>query len=476
MSLGEVVIIKYFGSGLNKPLFSNCLEFIYSTNVNALHVFFVLKRKGINKMEKANELLKLIEEKKYQEYKKVVNELPEIDVAQWIEELQEEQMIIAFRALPKDLAADVFSYLSSDSQQLIINGITDKELKNIVEDLYIDDAVDMLDEAPANVVQRVLQNASNETRDLINQFLNYKEDTAGSIMTAEFLDLKKGMTVKEALDRIRRICKDKETSYTCYVLDKNRILEGMITVKTILMAKDEEMIDDLMDTQVIYTTTNEDKENVAKLLSKYDLFALPVVDNENRMVGIVTIDDAVDVIEDEATEDFEKMAAMLPSDRPYLESKVTTLFKNRIVWLIVLMISGIIVGEILGYYEAKIAAIPLLVTFVPMLNDTGGNCGNQSSTMVIRGLTTGDITTKDWLKVWWKEFRVSLLVSIVLASFNFIRIAFFTKAPEGVNVYMIAISVSGALFLTVILAKSVGGLLPILAKKLKLDPAVMAAP
>lgn len=427
-------------------------------------------------MEKANELLKLIEEKKYQEYKKVVNELPEIDVAQWIEELQEEQMIIAFRALPKDLAADVFSYLSSDSQQLIINGITDKELKNIVEDLYIDDAVDMLDEAPANVVQRVLQNASNETRVLINQFLNYKEDTAGSIMTAEFLDLKKGMTVKEALDRIRRICKDKETSYTCYVLDKNRILEGMITVKTILMAKDEEMIDDLMDTQVIYTTTNEDKENVAKLLSKYDLFALPVVDNENRMVGIVTIDDAVDVIEDEATEDFEKMAAMLPSDRPYLESKVTTLFKNRIVWLIVLMISGIIVGEILGYYEAKIAAIPLLVTFVPMLNDTGGNCGNQSSTMVIRGLTTGDITTKDWLKVWWKEFRVSLLVSIVLASFNFIRIAFFTKAPEGVNVYMIAISVSGALFLIVILAKSVGGLLPILAKKLKLDPAVMAAP
>lgn len=427
-------------------------------------------------MEKANELLKLIEEKKYQEYKKVVNELPEIDVAQWIEELQEEQMIIAFRALPKDLAADVFSYLSSDSQQLIINGITDKELKNIVEDLYIDDAVDMLDEAPANVVQRVLQNASNETRVLINQFLNYKEDTAGSIMTAEFLDLKKGMTVKEALDRIRRICKDKETSYTCYVLDKNRILEGMITVKTILMAKDEEMIDDLMDTQVIYTTTNEDKENVAKLLSKYDLFALPVVDNENRMVGIVTIDDAVDVIEDEATEDFEKMAAMLPSDRAYLESKVTTLFKNRIVWLIVLMISGIIVGEILGYYEAKIAAIPLLVTFVPMLNDTGGNCGNQSSTMVIRGLTTGDITTKDWLKVWWKEFRVSLLVSIVLASFNFIRIAFFTKAPEGVNVYMIAISVSGALFLTVILAKSVGGLLPILAKKLKLDPAVMAAP
>lgn len=427
-------------------------------------------------MEKANELLKLIEEKKYQEYKKVVNELPEIDVAQWIEELQEEQMIIAFRALPKDLAADVFSYLSSDSQQLIINGITDKELKNIVEDLYIDDAVDMLDEAPANVVQRVLQNASNETRALINQFLNYKEDTAGSIMTAEFLDLKKGMTVKEALDRIRRICKDKETSYTCYVLDKNRILEGMITVKTILMAKDEEMIDDLMDTQVIYTTTNEDKENVAKLLSKYDLFALPVVDNENRMVGIVTIDDAVDVIEDEATEDFEKMAAMLPSDRAYLESKVTTLFKNRIVWLIVLMISGIIVGEILGYYEAKIAAIPLLVTFVPMLNDTGGNCGNQSSTMVIRGLTTGDITTKDWLKVWWKEFRVSLLVSIVLASFNFIRIAFFTKAPEGVNVYMIAVSVSGALFLIVILAKSVGGLLPILAKKLKLDPAVMAAP
>ncbi len=427
-------------------------------------------------MEKENTLLKLIEEKKYAEYKKIVIEIPEIDVAQWIEGLEEEQMILAFRTLPKDLAADVFSYMSFDSQQLIINAITDKELKNIVEDLYIDDAVDLLDEAPANVVQRVLQNASSETRALINQFLNYKEDTAGSIMTAEFLDLKKGMTVKEAIERIRRICKDKETSYTCYVLDKNRILEGLITVKDILMANDDQKIEDLMDTNVIYTTTNEDKENVAKLFSKYDLFALPVVDNENRMVGIVTIDDAVDVIEEEATEDFEKMAAMHPSDKPYLESKVITLFKNRIVWLIILMISGIIVGHILGYYEAKIAAIPLLVTFVPMLNDTGGNCGNQSSTMVIRGLTTGDITTKDWLKVWWKEFRVSLLVSIVLASFNFIRIAFFTKTPEGVNAILIATSVSGALLLTIILAKSIGGLLPILAKKLKLDPAVMAAP
>ncbi len=418
----------------------------------------------------------LLNQKKYREYREKIIEIPEIDIAHFIENLNDEQIILAFRTLPKDIASDVFSFLSSETQQFIVNRITDKELKTIVEDLFIDDAVDMLDEAPAIIVRRVLQNSSSETRSLINQFLKYEEDSAGSIMTAEYMDLKKGMTVEEAIKRIRKTCKNKETTYTCYVLDKNRILEGAIAVKTILMAKDDEIIEDLMDTNVISTTTNEDKETVAKLFSKYDLFALPVVDNEKRLVGVVTVDDAVDVLQEEATEDFEKMAAMLPSDKPYLETKVFTLFKNRIVWLIVLMISGIITGSLLGYYEAGISTLPLLVTFVPMLNDTGGNCGNQSSTMVIRGLTTGDITTKDWFKIWWKEFRVSLLVSLVLAGFNFFRIAFFSKVPDGYNPYMIALSVSLALVATIVIAKSLGASLPILAKKLKLDPAVMAAP
>lgn len=420
-------------------------------------------------------LYQLLKEKKYRDFRKEIIEIPEVDIAQFIEELEDEQTLVAFRTLPKDIASDVFSFLNTDTQQFIVNAITDKELKVIIDDLFIDDVVDMLDEAPAIVVKRVLQNASVETRNLINQFLKFEEGTAGSIMTAEFLDLKKTMTVEEAIRRIRRICKDKETTYTCYVLDKNRLLLGSISLNTILMAKDDEIIEDLMDTNVIATTTNEDKEEVARLFSKYDLFALPVVDKENRLVGIVTIDDAVDVIEEEATEDFEKMAGMLPSEDPYLDTSTFTLFKNRIVWLIVLMLSAMVTGGLLGYYEEQISAIPLLVTFVPMLNGTGGNCGNQSSTMIIRGLTTGDITTKDWLKIWWKEFRVSLLVSLVLVAFNFIRIVFFVDIPDTNNLY-VASAVCGALFATIVLAKSIGALLPIVAKKLKLDPAVMAAP
>ncbi len=420
-------------------------------------------------------LYQLLKEKKYRDFRKEIIEIPEVDIAQFIEELEDEQTLVAFRTLPKDIASDVFSFLNTDTQQFIVNAITDKELKVIIDDLFIDDVVDMLDEAPAIVVKRVLQNASVETRNLINQFLKFEEGTAGSIMTAEFLDLKKTMTVEEAIKRIRRICKDKETTYTCYVLDKNRLLLGSISLNTILMAKDDDIIEDLMDTNVIATTTNEDKEEVARLFSKYDLFALPVVDKENRLVGIVTIDDAVDVIEEEATEDFEKMAGMLPSEDPYLDTSTFTLFKNRIVWLIVLMLSAMVTGGLLGYYEEQISAIPLLVTFVPMLNGTGGNCGNQSSTMIIRGLTTGDITTKDWLKIWWKEFRVSLLVSLVLVAFNFIRIVFFVDIPDTNNLY-VASAVCGALFATIVLAKSIGALLPIVAKKLKLDPAVMAAP
>ncbi len=433
----------------------------------------------MEEIEIFQQLEQLLNEKNYRTFREKIieSEIPEVDLAQFIDEkLEGEQVIIAFRTLPKTMATDVFSFLSNETQQAIINAITDKELQKIVDDLFIDDAVDMLDEAPATVVRRVLENASVETRNLINQFLKYKEDSAGSITTAEYLYIKKDMTVEEALRRIRKTCKDKETTYTCYVLDKNRVLEGVIAVKTILMAKDDEYIEDLMDRNIISVTTDEDKEQVAKLFSKYDLFALPVVDKENRLVGIVTIDDAVDVIQAEATEDFEKMSAMLPSDKPYLDSKVTTLFKNRILWLFVLMISGMITGSLLGQYEASISTIPLLVTFVPMLNDTGGNCGNQSSTMVIRGLTTGDITTKDWLKVWWKEFRVSLLVGLVLIAFNFLRIILFSHTPEGVNVYLVAACVCGAMMLTIILAKSLGAILPIIAKKLHLDPAVMAAP
>ena len=416
-------------------------------------------------------LFDLVSRKQFRQLKDELCEMNEFDIASFLEELDSEKQIIIFRMLPKELASDVFACLEVETQEHIINSITDKELAYIIEELYVDDAVDMLEELPATVVKRVLQNAAPSTRLQINEFLEYPENSAGSIMTAEYIGLKKSMTVQEAFAYIRKHGYDKETIYTCYVMDAKRMLEGVVTVKDLLMNDYEVKIEDIMDTNVIKAVTTDDKEEIADLFNKYDLLSLPVVDHENRLVGIVTIDDAVDVMEEEATEDFEKMAAMLPSEKPYLKTSVVELAKNRITWLLVLMLSSMLTGGILTKYEKAFEVMPLLVSFVPMLTDTGGNAGSQSSTMIIRGMTIGEIASSDIFKVVWKETRVSFIVGLILGLVNFIRLIIQYPGQP-----LVALTVVLALFATVFLAKVIGGILPILAKRLKLDPAIMAAP
>ena len=416
-------------------------------------------------------LFDLVSRKQFRQLKDELCEMNEFDIASFLEELDSEKQIIIFRMLPKELASDVFACLEVETQEHIINSITDKELAYIIEELYVDDAVDMLEELPATIVKRVLQNAAPSTRLQINEFLKYPENSAGSIMTAEYIGLKKNMTVQEAFAYIRKHGYDKETIYTCYVMDAKRMLEGVVTVKDLLMNDYEVKIEDIMDTNVIKAVTTDDKEEIADLFNKYDLLSLPVVDHENRLVGIVTIDDAVDVMEEEATEDFEKMAAMLPSEKPYLKTSVLELAKNRITWLLVLMISSMLTGGILTRYEDAFQVMPLLVSFVPMLTDTGGNAGSQSSTMIIRGMTIGEVASSDIFKVIWKEARVSVIVGLILGLVNFIRLVIqYPGQPR------VALTVVLALFATVFVAKVIGGILPILAKRLKLDPAIMAAP
>ena len=416
-------------------------------------------------------LLDLLERRDYHALRAMLSEENEVDVAEALAELPQEKAVVAFRTLPKELAAEVFSNLPPETQQTIIQSATDQELSAIVEELYVDDAVDMLEELPANVVKRVLKNAGPDTRRLINQYLNYPENSVGSIMTAEFTDLRQTMTVAEAIDHIRRTGADSESIYTCYVIDRGRKLEGVLTLRELLLAGDDQRVADLMETDVITAETTEDQEEAVARMMRYDFISLPVVDTEQRLVGIVTVDDVMDVMEEEATEDFEKMAAMAPSEKPYLKTGVFSLAKHRIMWLLVLMISGMITGGILGRYEAAFAAMPLLVTFIPMLTDTGGNAGSQSSTLVIRGMAVGEIQLRDFVKVFWKELRVSVLVGAVLSAVNFVRLIITYPGNE-----MIALTVAMALFVTVLLAKTVGGVLPMAAKLCRADPAIMAAP
>ena len=418
-----------------------------------------------------DELLRLVEEKKFRELKSRLVEMNEVDIASFMEELDSEKTVVVFRMLPKELATDVFAELEPEQQQQIVTSITDYELGAIINDLYVDDAVDMLEELPANVVKRVLKNSNPEQRKLLNQFLKYPEDSAGSVMTAEFVNLKKNMTVADAFEYIRRHGVDKETIYTCYVTDDTRRLQGVVTVKDLLMSSYETKIDDIMDDNVIKVTTTEDQEDVANLFNEYNLLALPVVDNEERLVGIITVDDVMDVMEAEATEDIEKMAAIIPSEKPYLKTGVLTLARNRIPWLLVLMFSSMITGNILLRYENAFAAIPLLVTFVPMLMDTGGNSGSQASTMIIRGMAIGDIELSDVAKVVWKELRVGMLCGAVLAMANFVRLMI--QYPGNT---MICLTVVLSVFFTVIIAKTIGCSLPILAKAVHLDPALIASP
>ena len=416
-------------------------------------------------------LIQMAEHRDYISLKKELETLQEVDVAQFLELLSGEKIVVVFRTLPKEMAAEVFANLQPETQEYIVTSITDQEIAVIIEDLFVDDAVDFLEELPANVVKRVLKNAGADTRAQINQFLNYPENSAGSIMTAEFTDLRKTMTVAQAIDHIRRTGEDRETIYTCYVIDDRRVLDGVVSVKSLLLADDEQLILDVMDTDIISVNTEDDREDVAQLFSKYGLLSLPVVDKENRLVGIVTVDDAVEVIEQEATEDFEKMAAMLPSERPYLKTSVFDLAKNRIMWLLVLMISAMITGGVLERYETAFAAMPLLVTFIPMLTDTGGNAGSQSSTLIIRGMAVSEIHPTDLPQVVWKELRVSVLVGLVLSVVNFIQLAIRYPGNE-----LVALTVVLSLFATVVIAKTVGCVLPILAKMCHADPAIMAAP
>lgn len=417
------------------------------------------------------ELMDLLFSRQLRKLKDILTEMNEVDIAAFIEELDSEKTVVVFRMLPKELASDVFACLEVDKQEHIINSITDYELGTIVDDLFVDDAVDMLEELPANVVKRVLKNARPDTRKLINQFLNYPDNSAGSIMTAEYVGLRQSMTVEQAFAYIRKNGVDKETIYTCYVMDEKRRLEGVVTVKDLLMNPYDEVIGNIMDTHVIKAFTTEDQENVADSFQKYDLLSLPVVDHEERLVGIVTVDDVVDVMEQEATEDFEKMAAMLPSEKPYLKTGVFQLAKNRIPWLLILMISSMITGGILAKYEAAFAVIPLLVTFIPMLTDTGGNAGSQSSTMIIRGMAVGEIEPGDLFKVLWKELRVGIIVGVILGFVNYVRLVILYPGRE-----MLCLTVVLSLMATVVIAKTIGCMLPIGAKVFHMDPAIMAAP
>lgn len=416
-------------------------------------------------------LTDLIQQNRFNEVRKEIIKMNVVDIAQLLEELSKEQLLIIFRILPKEMAAEVFAYISYEQQRYIIESITDKEVQIIIEELFIDDTVDFLEEMPSNVVKKVLKNADENTRKLINQFLNYPEDSAGSIMTIEYVDLKKEMTLKQALEHIKKTGVDKETINTCYVIGQNRKLEGVVSIRKLILADETELVKNIMDQDMKFIHTTDDQETSMNLFKKYDLLSMPVVDNEGRLVGIITIDDIVDVIDQENTEDFQKMAGMQPSEVEYLKTSVLSLAKNRIIWLMVLMISATFTGGIIRRFEDVLQSVVILAAFIPMLMDTGGNAGSQSATLVIRGLALGDIELKDMVKVVWKELRVSLVVGVVLAGINFIRIYFFERVELAISV-----TVCISLFITVILAKVVGGALPIIAKKMKLDPAIMASP
>ncbi len=422
-------------------------------------------------MKLENMLHQLVEEKKFRKLRSILEEMNEVDIAEFLEEVERDKVVLIFRLLPKALGAEVFACFDVDMQEYIINSMSDYELQKIVEELYIDDAVDMLEELPATVVRRVLANAKADTRALINQFLQYPDDSAGSIMTAEYIGLKKNMTVEQSFAYIRKHGVDKETIYTCFVIDEKRHLEGIVTVKDLLLNDYETRLEEIMDTNIIQAVTTDDQETVVESFNKYDLLSLPVVDHENRLVGIVTVDDIVDVMEQEATEDMEKMAAILPSEKPYLKMSVFELSKNRIPWLLILMFTSTISALILEHYGNITALFPTLVTCVPMLTATGGNAGSQTSTTIIRAMSIGDVELSDIWKVFWKECRVSLTVGAVLGIANYIRLIIMYP-DEPVVCLVIGLS----LIATVIMSKALACVLPFIAKIFKLDPAMMAAP
>ena len=400
-----------------------------------------------------------------------LTEANEVDVAEFVQELDPERTVLVFRMLPKEVASEVFANLEPEDQQTIISSITDREITELVEELYVDDAVDMLEELPASVVTRVLKNTNPNTRKVINQFLNYPDNSVGSIMTAEVTDLKKSMTVAQAIARVRAASEDSESIYTCYVIDEGRVLEGVVTLRELLVAGDDESLEELMSTDVITALTTEDQEEAVQRIMKYDFISLPVVDQEGRLVGVVTVDDVMDVMEEEATEDIEKMAAILPTDKPYFQTGVVETWKHRIPWLLLLMVSATFTGTILGFFESALAANAALTLFIPMLMDTGGNSGSQSSVTVIRAMSLGDVEFGDLFRVLWKELRVAVLCAATLGAVVFAKVMVIDRKSVSV-----AVVVALTIVVTIVIAKLVGCLLPMLAKRLGLDPAVMASP
>ncbi len=414
---------------------------------------------------------KLLEEKKYATIRDVMNTMAPADIAAVFDALPIENMPVLFRVLSKELAAEVFVEMDADLQETLIRGFSDSELKAVVDELYVDDAVDIIEEMPANVVKRILRQTDQDMRKMINEILKYPDDSAGSIMTTEYVSFKPDMTVTEAIKNIRRSGVDKETIYTCYVTEKDKKLIGIVTVRSLLMADDDDEIREIMEENVISVNTLEDKEDVANKLAKYDFLALPVVDRENRLVGIVTVDDAIDVIREAATEDIEKMAAITPTDKPYLKTNAFELWKARIPWLLLLMLSSTFTGIIITHFESALAATGVLAAYIPMLMGTGGNSGSQASVAVIRGLSLNEIEYSDVFRVQWKEIRVSVLCGITLAAANFLKLLYIDAVGASV-----ALVVSLALAVTVFTAKFVGCSLPILSAKIGFDPAVMASP
>ncbi len=425
---------------------------------------------------KTEDVIELIQQDHYVDARKILVTMNEADIALLFEEIPEEKILRVFRMLPKTLAADTFSYMKSEQQQFIVESITEREIVSIVDEMFMDDTVDFLEEMPANVVKKVLRVTDPETRKTINQLLKYPEDSAGSIMTTEFVDLKKEMTVRDAIRHIRLTGVDKETINTCYVIDEKRHLEGTISIRKLILSQSDEKISDIMSEDPMYVYTHDDQETGAQYFKKYDFLSLPVVDAESRLVGIITIDDIVDVIEQETTEDIEMMAGMTPSDKTYTEEGVVETFKKRILWLLILMLTATFTGGILATFESSLAVYPALVAFIPMLMGTGGNAGGQSSVAVIRSLALEEIEFRDILKIAWKEARVAALSGAVMAFVCFFKVLFVDSLyTNGIDV-VVAVVVSAAIFSTVLLAKIVGSTLPMLAKKIGLDPAVMASP
>ena len=430
-------------------------------------------------LEMEQQIFNLIENKRFVQLKQILSEMQPADIAEIFEEAKDKEIPVLFRILPKSLAAEVFVEFESDKQEILLNSFSDNELRAVLDELFMDDAADIVEEMPATVAKRILKNTDADTRRQINQLLAYPDDSAGSIMTTEYIDLKRTMTVEEAFDHIRKIGFDTETIYTCYVIGSRRKLFGTVSLRDLLLSNKDQIVGDIMDENVVSAHTLDDKEEVAALFERYDMLALPVVDTEGRLVGIVTVDDAIDVIQEEASEDIEKMAAILPSEKTYLKTGVFETFKSRIPWLLLLMISATFTGAIISSFESKLAECIALVAFIPMLMGTGGNAGSQTSVSVIRALSLGDIEFKDIIRVIWKEIRVATIIGLVLGAINFVKlylVDYLWLHTFDNNVVNAMITICLTLVLVIIVAKLLGATLPIVAKKFGLDPAVMASP